>query len=67
MEFFSDNWLLWAAFFVPSALWLLAEKARGTPLPLAGPARLCAYLSGVLLLFGAIHVAAELIVGTLLS
>lgn len=67
MEFFSDNWLLWAAFFAPSALWLLAEKARGAPLPLAGTARLCAYLSGALLVFGAIHVAAELVVGFLLS
>lgn len=67
MEFFTDYWLLWAAVFAPSAAWLLAEKARGAPLPLGPTARVAACASGVMLVFAAIHFAAELGVGLLFS
>jgi hypothetical protein len=67
MEFFTDHWLLWASFFAPSTLWILAEKARGSPLPFGSLARLCAYVSGALLVMAAMHASVELIVDRLFS
>ena len=67
MEFFTRHWLLWAAVFAPSALWLLAEKARGSRLPLGTLARFAAGASGIALGFAIVHVVVEYSVGLLFS
>lgn len=67
MEFFSNHWLLWTAVFLPSALWVVAEKARGTTSRTGDVARIAAGVSGIMLAFAAIHVIVESAVGLLFS
>ncbi len=62
MEFFSDHWLLWVAFLVPALVVYAVTKAAGKARRLGEFAGVVAYVAGILLGFGLIHVVVGWIV-----
>lgn len=65
MEFFSDHWFLWLCFFAPAMSWLGLGRIAKSPIVGTRLAHVVAWISGMLLVFGLVHVTVGVILGVL--